>query len=73
MLFPNERVRRDREQIVRVIRAKWPQFNEHAFHRDPLMNFLNSKTDAKCTVWISWIGLAIAGYLAYEGFRSSRS
>ena len=24
-------------------------------------------------VWISWIGLAIAGYLAYEGFRSSRS
>jgi hypothetical protein len=22
---------------------------------------------------ISWIGLAIAGYLAYEGFRSSRS
>jgi hypothetical protein len=24
-------------------------------------------------VWISWIGLAIAGYLAYRGFRSSRS
>jgi hypothetical protein len=24
-------------------------------------------------VWISWIGLAIAGYLAYQGFRSSRS
>ncbi len=24
-------------------------------------------------VWISWIGLAIAGYLAYEGFRSSMS
>jgi hypothetical protein len=24
-------------------------------------------------VWISWIGLAITGYLAYQGFRSSRS
>ena len=24
-------------------------------------------------VWISWIGLAIAGYLAYQGFPSSRS
>ena len=24
-------------------------------------------------VWISWIGLIIAGYLAYPGFRSSRS
>ena len=24
-------------------------------------------------VWISWIGLIIAGYLAYQGFRSSRS
>jgi hypothetical protein len=24
-------------------------------------------------VWISWIGLALAGYLAYQGFRSSRS
>ena len=23
-------------------------------------------------VWISWIGLAIAGYLAYQGFRVSR-
>jgi hypothetical protein len=23
-------------------------------------------------VWISWVGLAIAGYLAYEGFRLSR-
>jgi hypothetical protein len=23
-------------------------------------------------VWISWIGLAIAGYLAYEGFRLGR-
>jgi hypothetical protein len=24
-------------------------------------------------VWTSWIGLAIVGYLAYQGFRSSRS
>ncbi len=24
-------------------------------------------------VWISWIGLAIASYLAYQGIRSSRS
>jgi hypothetical protein len=24
-------------------------------------------------VWISWIGLAVATYLAYQGFRSSRS
>jgi hypothetical protein len=24
-------------------------------------------------VWISWIGLVIAGYLAYQGFLSSRS
>jgi hypothetical protein len=24
-------------------------------------------------VWVSWIALAIAGYLAYQGFRSSRS
>jgi divalent metal cation (Fe/Co/Zn/Cd) transporter len=23
-------------------------------------------------VWISWIGLAIAGYLAYHGFRLGR-
>ena len=23
-------------------------------------------------VWTSWIGLAIAGYLAYQGFRVSR-
>ena len=23
-------------------------------------------------VWMSWIGLAIAGYLAYQGFRLSR-
>jgi hypothetical protein len=33
MLFPNERVRRDREEIVRVTRAKRPQFNERASHR----------------------------------------
>ena len=24
-------------------------------------------------VWISWIGHTIVGYLAYQGFRSSRS
>jgi uncharacterized membrane protein len=23
-------------------------------------------------IWISWIGLAIAAYLAYEGFRFAR-
>jgi hypothetical protein len=23
-------------------------------------------------VWVSWIGLAIAGYLAYQGFRLGR-
>jgi uncharacterized membrane protein len=23
-------------------------------------------------IWISWIGLAIAGYLAYQGFRLAR-
>ena len=23
-------------------------------------------------LWISWIGLAIAGYLAYQGFRLSK-
>jgi hypothetical protein len=23
-------------------------------------------------VWVGWIGLAIAGYLAYQGFRLSR-
>ena len=28
--------------------------------------------DLSVPVWISWIGLAIAGYLAYEGFRLSR-
>jgi hypothetical protein len=30
MLFPNEGVRRNREQIVRVTRAKRPQFIERA-------------------------------------------
>jgi hypothetical protein len=29
--------------------------------------------DLSVPAWISWIGLAIAGYLAYQGFRSSRS
>jgi hypothetical protein len=24
-------------------------------------------------VWISWIGLVIAGYLAYQGFRLART
>ena len=24
-------------------------------------------------IWISWIGLAIAAYLAYEGFRLART
>ena len=24
-------------------------------------------------IWLSWIGLAIAGYLAYEGFKLSRA
>ena len=28
--------------------------------------------DISVPVWISWIGLAIAGYLAYEGFKLSR-
>ena len=23
-------------------------------------------------VWVSWVGLLIAGYLAYEGFRLTR-
>ena len=23
-------------------------------------------------VWMSWVGLAVAGYLAYQGFRLSR-
>ena len=29
--------------------------------------------DIVVPVWVSWIWLAIAGYLAYQGFRSSRS
>jgi hypothetical protein len=29
--------------------------------------------DIVVPLWVSWIGLAIAGYLAYQGFRSSRS
>jgi uncharacterized membrane protein len=29
--------------------------------------------DLSVPVWISWIGLAIAAYLAYEGLRSSRA
>jgi hypothetical protein len=28
--------------------------------------------DIVVPVWVSWIGLAIAGYLAYEGFKLSR-
>jgi hypothetical protein len=28
--------------------------------------------DLSLPVWVSWIGLAIAGYLAYQGFRLSR-
>lgn len=28
--------------------------------------------DLSVPVWTSWIGLAIAGYLAYEGFKLSR-
>jgi hypothetical protein len=29
--------------------------------------------DLSVPVWLSWLGLVIAGYLAYQGFRSSRS
>ena len=29
--------------------------------------------DLSVPVWVSWLGLVIAGYLAYQGFRSSRS
>ena len=29
--------------------------------------------DVVVPLWISWIGLAVATYLAYQGFRSSRS
>ena len=28
--------------------------------------------DLSVPVWVSWLGLAIAGYLAYEGFTLSR-
>jgi hypothetical protein len=28
--------------------------------------------DVVVPLWVSWIGLAIAGYLSYEGFRLSR-
>jgi hypothetical protein len=28
--------------------------------------------DLSVPLWVSWIGLAIAGYLAYQGFRLSR-
>jgi hypothetical protein len=29
--------------------------------------------DIVVPVWVSWIGLAIAGYLAYQGFKLSRA
>jgi uncharacterized membrane protein len=28
--------------------------------------------DLSLPIWVSWIGLAIAGYLAYQGFRLSQ-
>jgi hypothetical protein len=28
--------------------------------------------DVVVPLWVSWIGLAIAGYLVYEGFKLSR-
>jgi len=28
--------------------------------------------DLSLPVWVSWLGLVIAGYLAYQGFRLSR-
>ena len=28
--------------------------------------------DLSVPVWVSWLGLVVAGYLAYEGFRLSR-
>ena len=28
--------------------------------------------DLSLPVWVSWLGLVIAGYLAYQGFRVSR-
>ncbi len=29
--------------------------------------------DLSVPVWVSWIGLAIAGYLGYQGFKLSRA
>lgn len=29
--------------------------------------------DMMVPLWVSWVGLIIAGYLAYEGFRLSRA
>ena len=29
--------------------------------------------DVPVPLWVSWIGLAIAGYLAYQGFKLSRA
>ncbi len=29
--------------------------------------------DLMVPVWVSWLGLVIAGYLAYEGFRLTRT
>lgn len=29
--------------------------------------------DIVVPVWVSWIGLAIAGYLGYQGFKLSRA
>jgi hypothetical protein len=29
--------------------------------------------DIVVPVWVSWIGLAIAGYLTYQGFKLSRA
>ena len=29
--------------------------------------------DIVVPIWVSWIGLAIAAYLAYEGFKLSRA
>jgi len=28
--------------------------------------------DMMIPLWVSWVGLIVAGYLAYEGFRLSR-
>ena len=29
--------------------------------------------DLSVPVWVSWLGLVIAGYLAYQGFKLSRA